>query len=82
MMSQEYKNWKTWVEMGADVEFSYKGKNYTLIHILGGVNVGEQNNDEDDNNFSDFDDIMNNYIIDGTRFKDALEDVKIIYSSF
>lgn len=81
-MNQKIKNWKNWVEMGADVEFLYKGKKYTLIHIPGGVNIGEQNNDEDDNDFSGFTDLMNNYVIDGVKFKDAVENIEILFSSF
>lgn len=81
-MSKEYENWKSWVELGADVEFSYRGKAYTLTHVPGGVKVGEQNNDADDNNFSDVDDLMNHYVINGVQFEDALEDIEIIYSSF
>ena len=70
------------IEMGADIEFAYNGKQYTLLAwVAEGISVGEQNNDEDDNVFSDFDDLLENYIIDGEKFADIVEDVIIEFSS-
>ena len=70
------------IENGADIEFSYNGKQYTLLAwVAEGISVGEQNNDEDDNVFSDFDDLMGNYIINGEKFADIVEDVVIEFSS-
>ena len=70
------------IENGADIEFSYNGKQYTLLAwVSEGISVGEQNNDEDDNVFSDFDDLMENYIINSEKFADIVEDVVIEFSS-
>lgn len=70
------------INMGADIEFSYNGKQYALLAwIAEGISVGEQDNDEDDNIFSDFDDLMENYMIDGVKFADIIEDVHIDFSS-
>lgn len=70
------------IENGADIEFSYNGKQYTLLAwVAEGISVGEQNNDEDDNIFSDFDDLLEHYTIDGVRFADIIEDVILEFSS-
>lgn len=70
------------IEMGADIEFAYNGKQYTLLAwVAEGISVGEQNNDADDNVFSDFDDLMENYVIDGAKFSDVIDDVIIEFSS-
>ena len=52
-----------------------------MAWVAEGISVGEQNNDEDDNVFSDFDDLMGNYIINGEKFADIVEDVVIEFSS-
>lgn len=78
-MKQKFKEL---IDMGADIEFSYNGKQYTLLAwVPEGISVGEQNNDEDDNLFSDFDDLLENYVIDGVKFNDVIEDVVIEFSS-
>ena len=78
-MKQKFKEL---IEMGADIEFAYNGKQYTLLAwVAEGISVGEQNNDADDNVFSDFDDLMENYVIDGEKFADIVEDVSIEFSS-
>ena len=70
------------IDMGADIEFSYNGKRYTLLAwVTEGISVGEQNNDADDNIFSDFEDMMENYVIDGSKFKDIVEEVVIEFST-
>ena len=70
------------INMGADIEFSYNGKHYTLLAwIPEGISVGEQDNDEDDNIFSDFDDMLKHYVIDGVKFADIIDDVNIEFSS-
>lgn len=76
------QKFKELIDMGADIEFSYNGKQYTLLAwVPEGISVGEQNNDDDDNLFSDFDDMLENYSIDGKRFADIIEDVVIEFSS-
>ena len=78
-MKQKFKEL---IDMGADIEFSYNDKQYTVLAwVPEGISVGEQNNDEDDNIFSDFDDLMENYVIDGVKFKDVIEDIVIEFSS-
>lgn len=76
------QKFKELIDMGADIEFSYNGKMYILLAwIPEGISVGEQNNDEDDNIFSDFEDLMENYVIDGVKFSDVIEDIVIEFSS-
>lgn len=66
----------------ADVEFSYNGKEYTLLAWIDeGISVGEKDNDLDDNIYSDFDDLLNNYRIQGSCFRDILDDIVITFSS-
>lgn len=76
------KEIKRLIDKQADIEFSYKGKEYTLLAWTDeGITVGEKNNDADDNVFSDYDDLMSNFIIDGKPFGDIVEDIVIIFSS-
>ena len=76
------QKFKELIDMGADIEFSYNGKMYTLLAwVQEGIVVGEQNNDEDDNIFSDFNDLMENYILNGIKFAEIIEDVVIEFSS-
>lgn len=76
------KEIKDLIDKGADIEFSYNGKEYTLLAWIDkGISVGEKNNDADDNIFSDYDDLMNNFIIDGKPFKDIVDDIIITFSS-
>lgn len=73
---------KDLIEYGADIEFSYRGKNYTILPwVEDGIAVGLQENDEDDHIFKDFDDLMENYVIDGVEFKDAINNIRILFSS-
>ena len=70
------------IDKHADVEFSYNGKEYTLLAwIEEGISVGEKNNDADDNVFTDYDDLMNNYFIDGKPFKSIVDEISITFSS-
>ena len=73
---------KELIEFGADIEFSYRGKDYTLLAwVEEGISVGLQGVDEDDHIFKDYNDLMENYVIDGVKFKDAIRDIEILFTS-
>lgn len=73
---------KKLIEYGADIEFSYRGKDYTMLPwVEDGISVGLQGYDEDDHIFKDFDDLMDNHVIDGVKFREAVEDINILFTS-
>lgn len=77
-MLEELKNK---IERGADIEFRYMDEDYTILGWLEeGVAVGRHGADEDFI-FKDADDLMENYVIHGKRFKDIVEDIEILFSS-
>lgn len=72
---------KELIDAGADIEFNFNGKDYTILAWIDeGISVGEKNKN-DDNVFKDFDDLRNNYIIDGQVFGSVLNDIKLTFTS-
>lgn len=72
---------KELIDAGADIEFNFNGKDYTILAWIDeGISVGEKNKN-DDNVFKDFDDLRNNYIIDGQVFGSVLDDIKLTFTS-
>ena len=33
-----FQNFKKWIETGSEIEFSYKGKNYSVTYFVNGSN--------------------------------------------
>jgi len=69
------------VNYGADIEFSYKGKAYTILAwVDGGISIGKQGSD-DDKVYSSCDDFIRNCKIDGISIMDALPEMDVLYHS-
>lgn len=71
---------KDLVEFGADIEFSYRGKDYVILPWTDdGIVIGPK--DGEDSVYGSYDDMINNYVIDGMYLKDILEKIKIDFTS-
>lgn len=67
------------LNFGADIEFSYKGKAYTILAwVDDGISIGEQGANTDEN-FSSVDDFTKNCKIDGIPILEALPQIDTIY---
>lgn len=60
-----------------DISFSYKDKEY-VICPLNKFCVGEAGNDEDNQSFDTFDDMISNWIIEGRPLKDIVDQIKLL----
>ena len=66
------------VDFGFDIEFRYKGNDYTVLPWTDeGVVIGPQNSDEEII-YESADDLINNYRIDGKCIKDIIQDIEIL----
>ena len=61
-----------------DITFNYKDKEYVICLLKGKYCCGEAGNDEDDNIFDSFEDMANNWIIQGNKLKDIVKDIGVI----
>ncbi|MDU2283359.1 hypothetical protein [Clostridium sp.] len=59
-----------------DISFSYNNKEYSICP-LDKIYAGECLND-DDNSFDTFEEMINNWIVDGKKFKDIIKDIKLL----
>ena len=74
-------NIKELVEFGADIEFRYKGKDYTILPWTDdGIVIGVQNSDED-SIFKTYEDMINGYMINGKVMKEVLDEIEITFAS-
>ena len=60
-----------------DVSFQYKDKDY-VINPLDKFYAGEAGNSKDDNEFDTFEDMAENWIIEGKKLKDIVKFIKLI----
>lgn len=60
-----------------DISFSYKDKEYSICP-LNKIYAGECCNDEDNNSFDTFEEMVDNWIIDGKTLKDIINDIKLL----
>ncbi len=71
---------KDLVEFGADIEFRFQGKDYTILPWTdNGIVIGEKNGN--DSTFDSYENMINEYILDGKLMKDVLDEIKIIFTS-
>ena len=76
-MNQELKEL---VEFGADIEFCYRSKEYIILPWTDdGIVIGEKNGE--DSTFESYEDMVNGYSLDGVLMKDALNEIKIKFTS-
>lgn len=77
IMNQELKKL---VEFGADIEFSCKGKMYTILPwVEVGIVIGEQG--EDDYIYQTYEEMVINFIIGGKPMKEVMDDIVIEFTS-
>lgn len=77
-MTIDINKLKEAIEFGSDIEFKYKNKKYTILPwIEEGIVIGPQNLD-DDTIFKSADELINNYIIDGNKIKDIIDEIEIL----
>ncbi len=78
-MTIDKKRFIELIELGADIEFLYNGKKYTILAwVDGGISIGEQNTD-DESIYSNCEEFLQNCIIDGTPLLNALSEIDIIF---
>ena len=71
---------KELVEFGADIEFCYGNKEYTILPWTeDGIVIGEKNGE--DYVFKTYADMVNKYKIGGVLMKDILSQINITFSS-
>ncbi len=69
------------INYGADIEFSYNGKAYTILAWTDeGISIGEQGS-TNDKVYSSCDDFIRNCKIDGIPILDALPKINVLYHS-
>ena len=76
-----FQKLKELVEFGADIEFRYQGKDYTILPWTDdGIIIGLQNSNED-SIFQTYEDMIEEYKLNGKRMKDVLEEIEITFTS-
>lgn len=71
---------KELIEFGADIEFRFRGKDYTILPWTDeGIVIGENNGE--DSVFDSYEDMVSKYIVDGHVMKDILADIEITFTS-
>ena len=68
------------INRGAEVEFIYNKKPYSIIHYDGKVLIGEVGHDESDAFFENASDSLD-YKLQGKRLRDILDDMQITFRS-
>lgn len=61
-----------------DLTFEYNDKRYVICLLNDGYNVGEDGNDDNDNVYKTFDDMIENWIIEDKKLKEIVKDIKVI----
>ncbi len=61
-----------------DITFRYQEKEYVICLLKGKYFCGEAGNDEDDNIFDSFEDMADNWIIQGNKLKDIVKNIEVI----
>lgn len=75
------KSIKELVEYGADIEFRFRGNEYAILPWTDdGIVIGLRDSDED-GIFQTYDEMVNNFVIDGNVMKDILDEIDIIFTS-
>lgn len=74
------KKLKELVEFGADIEFRFQDKTYIILPWTDdGILIGEKNSE--DSIFSSYDDMINEYMLDGKLMKDIVDQIEITFTS-
>lgn len=79
-----YRNFKSYEELcesllyGADIEFEYNNKKYSITPIENGVSILEQYNYSTEIIYNNINDV-GNYIIANKYLKDIIGDIKILF---
>lgn len=77
----DLKKLKEAIEFGADIEFRYKEKDYTILAWFDeGISIGPQNSD-DDSIYKTSDELINNHKIENKAIKDIINDIEILFMS-
>lgn len=80
-MTIDKKKFIELLDFGADIEFSYHEKVYTILAWIDkGISIGEQNS-EDNEVYSSRDDFIRYCKIDGIPILDALPKIDVLYHS-
>ncbi len=73
---------KKLVDFGADIEFTCFGTDYTILPWTDdGISIGIQNDESQDACFETYEDMIDNYLIDGKKMRDVLDDIRITFTS-
>lgn len=73
---------KKLVDFGADIMFVCRGIGYTILAGADeGIIIGIQNDDDNDGCFETYEDMVDNYLIDGKKMRDVLDDIRITFTS-
>lgn len=77
-MTIDIKQLKETIDFGSDIEFRYKGKDYTILPWTDeGIVIGPQKSNEE-SIYKTADDLINNHKIDGNFIKDIIQDIEIL----
>lgn len=76
-----YQKLKELVEFGADIEFNFCGNSYTILPwVDNAISIGLQNNN-DDHIYKTFDEMIDNYQLNGHIMRDVLNQIDITFTS-
>lgn len=76
-----YKKLKELVEFGADIEFDFQENSYTILPWSAeGISIGLQNSNND-HIYKTFDEMINNYQLNGHIMRDVLNQIDITFTS-
>ena len=74
----DFKDFEKWIEIGSEIEFSYKGKNYSVTYFVNGLNqegISFCEFYKEPVEFYTVEDFMNNAKIDNELLKDIWDKV-------
>jgi len=64
--------------MGKDIEFTYRGKGYTSTRRGKERSISEWYNEESERTYTTADDMLDNYVMDGVRLRDAFPEIEVL----
>lgn len=77
----ELNSLREMVEFGSDIEFEYRGKQYVILPwTVQGILIAEQYTDNEAI-YETYDDLLNKHSLDGTPFKDVVDEINITFHS-
>ncbi|MBE6899476.1 MAG: hypothetical protein E7479_02255 [Ruminococcaceae bacterium] len=69
------------ISRGGEIEFNYNNKHYSITHIEQGIIVMEAYNDDSEQIYSQSEEV-GEYIIQGKKLKDILDEIIITFRCF